>query len=95
MPNTILDLDSLLDSVDNNNSSERPSRRRFPPQVAKARNAERTNRSNEASRLALAAFRAAHPGEYERLLEQARRRVDDRRGPLPGDDLSDPSASVN
>ena len=67
-----------------------PRRKRFSPEVAKARQAEATRRAVEARRRATMILGLRYPDEYEVLLKSERAGVDAERGPLPGDE--DPDA---
>ena len=64
---------------------ERGTRRKFDPDVAKARQLDRARREQEARRRAAIMLAAAHPEEWDELLTAEKRGVDDERGPLPGD----------
>lgn len=58
---------------------------RLPPEVAKARAAERGRRAAETRRRATVILIERHAKEYAELAEIERAGLDDERGPLPGD----------
>ena len=60
-------------------------RRKFAPEVAKARLAEAGRRNARAQQRAYQALRRAFPEEYWALYNEARRRMYAEGGPLPGD----------
>lgn len=61
-------------------------RRRFAPEVAKARASERSRRHAEAQRRANVVLRDRHNDEWRDLYEAERAGLDADRGPLPGDE---------
>ena len=58
---------------------------KFPPEVAKARNSERTRRSVEARRRASLILAERYPEEYAELARIEREGIDREKCPLPGD----------
>lgn len=66
--------------------TRRGARRKFDPETAKARSAERTRRLMEARRRAVTMLIEAHEDEYDALFGVEQKGVDAERGPLPGDE---------
>lgn len=59
---------------------------KFPPEVAKRRQLEQSRRAANAQQLAFRTLRNRHDVEYQELYEEAKRFVNEKAGPLPGDD---------
>ena len=59
--------------------------RKFAPEVAKARTAEMMRRYEAARAKAINALARAYPFKFRALYDEALRRVNAERGPLPGD----------
>lgn len=57
----------------------------YPPEVRKARNAEKNRRNAESRRRAHLILAQRHASEYAKLLEVEAAGLDEERGPLPGD----------
>lgn len=56
------------------------------PEVAKARQAEKTRRYQESRRRSHIVLVSRHEDEFEEILAAERTGVDEERGPLPGDE---------
>lgn len=61
-------------------------KRRFPPEVAKARTAENTRRKMEAQRRTMMVFKHHYSEEWAQVESAERKAIDTVRGPLPGDE---------
>jgi hypothetical protein len=61
--------------------------RRFPPDVARARQREQGGRVRDATYRALVVLRHRYPEEYAVIYANERAALDVERGPLPGDEL--------
>jgi hypothetical protein len=60
--------------------------RKFEPETRKARDTERQRRAAQAQAAAHQHLISLYPDMYARLYQQHLARINDERGPLPGDD---------
>lgn len=78
-------------------TKRRPGRgARYSPEVAKARQREKSRRWNAAKAATLEVMRNLHPEQWDSLMSEAQALIDLQEGPLPGDPgyVSDPPGKV-